>query len=81
LAQEALVDVAEKTKAVFSKVGDAYARTADSTRVFRHRIEQRPVLSLALAAAGGLVLGLLMGGRGPKVIYVKSTAPGRPSRA
>lgn len=44
---------------------DGVAQTVDPF------VKQRPYAALGLAAAAGLVMGLLFAGRGPKVIYVK----------
>jgi ElaB/YqjD/DUF883 family membrane-anchored ribosome-binding protein len=70
-----LEEVAEQASAAFSMASDAYRRVSQTAQGIARRVdpfvEQRPYVALCLAAAGGLFVGLLIAGRGPKVIYVK----------
>jgi uncharacterized protein YjbJ (UPF0337 family) len=77
--QDAVADAADTVAATAAKIGDrardTYAdvtirvqKAADYVDPF---VKQQPYLALGLAALGGLMLGLIYGGRGPKIIYVK----------
>jgi ElaB/YqjD/DUF883 family membrane-anchored ribosome-binding protein len=79
---EAIDKVAGSAKAAASTVNarasDAYdkvSRTAeDLVSQVNPLVEEQPYLAVALAAAAGLLAGLLIAARGPRVIYVKSRA-------
>jgi uncharacterized protein YjbJ (UPF0337 family) len=75
--EEAVIGAADQAKALVSNIGERWRRAGDSATRLRERVEERPFASLALAAAGGFVVGLLFGGRGPRVIYVKPAPPPR----
>ena len=77
--QDAIADAADTVSATAAKVGerarDTYAdaairvqRVADHVDPF---VKTQPYAALAVAALGGLLVGLLYGGRGPKIIYIK----------
>ena len=78
-AQDAIADAADTVSATAAKVGErareTYAdvtirvqRVADQVDPF---VKAQPYAALAVAALGGLMLGLIYGGRGPKIVYVK----------
>ena len=73
--QAAVAQAADQAKAAASKVGDAYGRATGAAQDVADTVDpfvrERPYAALAIAAASGLLLGLLFAGRGPKVIYVK----------
>jgi uncharacterized protein YjbJ (UPF0337 family) len=69
--QEAFGQAADQAKAVVSKASDAYGRASDAAHDIAQRVEDRPFVSLALAAGVGLLVGLLIAGRGPKIVYVR----------
>jgi ElaB/YqjD/DUF883 family membrane-anchored ribosome-binding protein len=81
--QDAVGQTADKATETLSKVGDqtkeAYARMSQGTRQVANAVEpfveERPYAALGLAAAVGVVVGLLLAGRGPRVIYVDSANP------
>ena len=78
-AQEAVSQVAEGAKAAVSKASeqarDLYGRAQDKVQGVTDTVDpfvrERPYASLGIAAAAGLVVGLLLAGRGPSVVYVK----------
>jgi ElaB/YqjD/DUF883 family membrane-anchored ribosome-binding protein len=71
-------DLADRASELVSKVGeraqDAYSRTAERARdaadIIDPFVQERPYVALVIAAGIGVVVGLLMAGRGPKIIYV-----------
>ena len=77
--QDAIADAADTVSATAAKVGErareTYAdvtirvqRVADQVDPF---VKAKPYAALGLAALGGLMLGLIYGGRGPKIVYIK----------
>src|SRR5664279_3091073 len=70
-------DLADRASELVSKVSerpqDAYSRTAERAQGVADTIDpfvqERPYAALAIAAGIGVVVGLLMAGRGPKIIY------------
>ena len=78
-AQEAIGEAADHARVAAGRVADqaknAYGRVTDQVQSARDVIDpfvdERPYAALAIAAAGGLLLGLLLAGRGPKVVYVR----------
>ena len=77
--QDAIADAADSVAATAAKVGErartTYAdvtirvqRVADQVDPF---VKAQPYAALAVAALGGLMLGLIYGGRGPKIVYVR----------
>ncbi len=77
--QDAIADAADTVSATAAKVGErareTYAdvtirvqRVADQVDPF---VKAQPYAALAVAALGGLMLGLLYAGRGPKIVYIK----------
>jgi uncharacterized protein YjbJ (UPF0337 family) len=70
-AQEILEDAVDHVKSAASTAGKVYDGVSGFTREVARTIEERSYLSVAAAAAIGLLVGLLIAGRGPKVIYVK----------
>ena len=77
-AHKAVDQVAHKAHAVVADTGDRatelYERAADKvdgiTEVAAPFVRQKPYLTAGLAAAAGIVVGTLLAGRRPKVIYV-----------
>ena len=72
--QDALGDVADQARAAVAKASDAYGRVSDTARDIAKRVEEQSYVAVGLAAAIGLLVGLLIAGRGPKVVYVKPRA-------
>jgi uncharacterized protein YjbJ (UPF0337 family) len=70
-AQDILEEAAGHVKSAASTAGKLYGGVSDFAREVANTIEERSYLSVAAAAAIGLLVGLLIAGRGPKVIYVK----------
>jgi ElaB/YqjD/DUF883 family membrane-anchored ribosome-binding protein len=78
-AQTKLDDFAGQVADRVSKVGEqtraVYDRTSKQAREVAQRVEplvhERPYSSLGVALAAGVLIGLLLNSRGPKVIYVK----------
>ena len=70
-AQEILEEAVDHVKSAASQAGKVYDGVSSFAREVAHTIEERSYLSVAAAAAIGLLVGLLIAGRGPKVIYVK----------
>ncbi len=77
--QDAIADAADTVSSTAAKVGERARETyADVTirvqKVADHVdpfVKQQPYVALAVAALGGLMVGLLYAGRGPKIVYVK----------
>ena len=76
--QEALGQAADQAKAAVAKATDAYGRASDTAHDIARRVEpfveEQPYVALGLAAAVGLLVGLLIAGRGPKIVYVRPRA-------
>jgi ElaB/YqjD/DUF883 family membrane-anchored ribosome-binding protein len=78
-AQDTVGQVADQAKAAVSKVTDqakdVYARASDTAQSVRSQVEpfveDRPYAALGVAAAVGLLVGLLLASRGPKIVYVR----------
>ena len=78
-AQEAVNQAAEGAKAAVSKAGDqardiygqAQERLQGVTDTVDPFVREQPYAALGIAAAAGVVVGLLLAGRGPRVVYVK----------
>jgi ElaB/YqjD/DUF883 family membrane-anchored ribosome-binding protein len=51
--------------------GRASAKAQETAETVRPYVEQKPFQALGIAAGAGLVLGLLLRSRGPKVIYLR----------
>ena len=58
-------------KSAASTAGKVYGGVSGFAREVTQTIEERSYLAVAVAAAIGLLAGLLIAGRGPRVIYVK----------
>ncbi len=73
-------DVGDQASAAVSRLGDqaigAYDRASLTAQKMGETIEpfvqDRPYAALGIAAFVGAVAGLLLAGRGPKVIYIRS---------
>lgn len=78
-AQEAVNQAAEGAKAAVSKAGsqarDIYGQAQERVQGVTDTVDpfvrEQPYAALGIAAAAGFVLGLLLAGRGPRVVYVK----------
>jgi uncharacterized protein YjbJ (UPF0337 family) len=73
-AQEMLEEAVEHVKSAASTAGKVYGSVSGFAHELGQIIEERSFLSVGVAAAIGLLAGLLIAGRGPKVIYVKPKA-------
>lgn len=81
-AKQALGQVADQVRQAVSQTAgqarEAYGRVTDQARsaadVVDPFVRQQPYAALGVAAAAGLVVGLLLAGRGPKIVYVKPRA-------
>ena len=77
--QDGVNQAAEGAKAAVSKAseqardiyGQAQQRVQSLTETINPFVKEQPYAALGIAAATGLVLGLLLAGRGPRVVYVK----------
>ena len=78
-AQDTLNQAAESAKAAVSRAGetarDVYGQAQQRVQDVRGTVDpfvrEKPYAALGVAAAAGLVLGLLLAGRGPRIVYVK----------
>lgn len=78
-AQQAVSQVADQARQTVSKVSDqakdAYGRVTDQAQAIGDKVEpfvkEQPYAALGIAAAAGLLAGLLFAGRGPKIVYVR----------
>ena len=78
-AQDAVNQAAEGAKAAVSRAseqartiyGQAQERVQGVTDTVDPFVREQPYAALGIAAAAGLVVGLLLAGRGPRVVYVK----------
>ncbi len=81
-AQDAISDAADKVSVASAQLGEqarnAYARINDGVHKTAEQVDpfvkEKPYAALGLAAVGGLFLGMLYAGRGPKIVYVKPRA-------
>jgi len=79
-AHKAIGKAAEQTSATVESLTDqaksAYRRASQTAsgaaEVVEPFVQERPYAALGLAAAAGLVAGLLLAGRSPKTIYIRS---------
>ena len=77
--QDGVNQAAEGAKAAISKAGEqardlygqAQQRVQGVTETIDPFVKEQPYAALGIAVAAGLVLGLLLAGRGPRVVYVK----------
>ena len=60
--------VGEQTRAVYDRTSVQARKVAEKVDPFVH---ERPYQALGLTLAAGIVLGLLLNSRGPKIVYVK----------
>ena len=78
-AQAAFGQVADQAKVAVAKVSDqakdVYERATDRVQSVRETVDpfvqEKPYSALGIAAAVGLLVGLLFAGRGPKVVYIR----------
>jgi len=77
--RDAIGQAADQAAAAVSKLGvqakDAYGRAADGAQTVAKTVDpfvhERPYASAGVALGVGVILGLLLAGRGTKVIFVK----------
>jgi ElaB/YqjD/DUF883 family membrane-anchored ribosome-binding protein len=77
-AADKVLDAADKASAFVAEAGaraqEAYrsaaGRAQDVADTIDPFVQERPYLAVAIAAGIGLVVGLLLAGNGPKIIYV-----------
>ena len=77
--QDGVTQAAEGAKAAVFKAGEqardfygqAQQRVQGVTETIDPFVKEQPYAALGIAVAGGFVLGLLLAGRGPRVVYVK----------
>ena len=72
---EAAHSISDAAMKASSQAKDLYGEvTGKARRVVRQvdpYVKEKPYATMGMVAVGGLLLGLLMAGRGPKVIYVE----------
>jgi ElaB/YqjD/DUF883 family membrane-anchored ribosome-binding protein len=68
-ATAALTRLADQARDVYEDLGLRARRVNDTVEPF---VGEKPYTALAMAAAAGVVIGLLMAGGRPKTIYVKT---------
>jgi ElaB/YqjD/DUF883 family membrane-anchored ribosome-binding protein len=66
-ATETLAKISEQTKDAYSRASQSAQKLAGAVDPF---VQERPYAAVVAAAGIGLILGLLLAGRGPRVIYV-----------
>jgi len=64
----AAVKIGDQAKDVYGTATDRVQLAADTVDPL---VKEKPYAAVAIAAVAGIVLGLLMSSRGPKIIYVK----------
>jgi uncharacterized protein YjbJ (UPF0337 family) len=77
--QDSVSRAADKVSETVARIGgqgrDVYGQTADRARKVAQHVDpfvkDQPYVALAMVAAIGLLVGLLIAGRGPKIIYIK----------
>jgi ElaB/YqjD/DUF883 family membrane-anchored ribosome-binding protein len=69
--EEVLGQAAGRAKEAVSKATDTFARATDAAHVTARRIEDHPFSAMAIATFVGLLAGLLIAERRPRIIYVK----------
>ena len=76
LASEAVDHARAAAARVTDQARDAYdqarLKAYDLAEVVDPFVKEKPYAALGLAALGGLMLGLLYAGRGPKVVYLRT---------
>jgi uncharacterized protein YjbJ (UPF0337 family) len=73
-AQDFLEEATAHVKSAAATATKVYGNATEFAREVGRTIEDRSYLAVATAAAIGLLVGLLIAGRGPKIIYVKPKA-------
>lgn len=72
---EAAGHVSEAASRASAQVKDLYGEVTDRARKVAQTVDPyvkgKPYATMSLVAVAGLLLGLIMAGRGPKVIYVE----------
>ena len=71
ISPSAMVSALNGLRLYSRRVDQAAERIKDLNEKVRPMVVEKPYPSLAVALAAGFVLGALLMGRGPKVIYVK----------
>jgi len=65
---DGVAKVGEQTRTVYDRTSVQARKVAEKVDPFVH---ERPYAALGVTLAAGLLIGLLLNSRGPKVIYVK----------
>jgi ElaB/YqjD/DUF883 family membrane-anchored ribosome-binding protein len=71
LAQETIAQVAGRARKAASTFGEAYGRASEIAGKVDPFVQEKPYAALGLALAAGLLLGLLIAGGQPKIVYIK----------
>lgn len=73
--REGVGQAADQAKEALAKAKEAYARVSGAAQDAVDKVDpfvrEQPFTALCLAAAAGLLVGLLMAGRGSKIVYLK----------
>ncbi|MBA3812251.1 MAG: CsbD family protein [Caulobacteraceae bacterium] len=73
--QQSVGEMADRVKEALAKTRDAYRRMSQAAQDAADKVDpfvrEQPFTALCLAAAAGLLVGLLMAGRGSKIVYLK----------
>ncbi len=72
-------DASAKANVIVGKLGDRVSDTYEKAALTAQQmdasiepfVQRRPYTALGIAAGLGVVVGLLLGGRGPKIVYVR----------
>lgn len=70
-ASAAVEKVADGASSAYERAASGAHKAADTIEPL---VQERPYAALGIAAGIGIVLGLLIAGRGPKVVYVRAPA-------
>lgn len=74
VVEEKAAATSQKARAVLSAASHRVQATVDKIDPF---VTERPYATFGIGLAAGVLIGLLLAGRGPKVIYVKPRDPAR----
>ena len=67
----AVAQVAGRARKAASTLGEAYGRASEIAGKVDPFVQEKPYAALGLALAAGLLLGLLIAGGQPKIVYIK----------
>ena len=71
MAQETIARVAGRARRAASTIGGAYGRASEIAGKVDPFVQEKPYAALGLALAAGLLMGLLIAGGQPKIVYIK----------